>query len=172
MDSQYWRRFKTVQRHVDVIGIDLATVAESFAGFGVFLRPGVRYRVLLLDPAFPSVQYSYATQRGKEELSRSFSRAQTAAEAYVRTFARWRREDSSRAALSYDIRLHRSLPTLHYARFDDEILWGPYLIERSGQRTFSIVTSSGGYLFDQLSSHFEVLWSSRWSAEVPQRWLQ
>lgn len=166
---RYLELHQQASLHVELLGTDLRAVTSNFTEYADSLREGVRYRILLLDPDYPSQRNSYARYRARDE-GGSEPVAVAEIRQYCRAFARWRTENPDRK-LDYSIRLYRALPNLHYARFDDRCFYGPYMVDRSGSDTFVTEIKSPSPMFSQLTTHFDALWSSRHSVPVPAAWF-
>lgn len=152
--SEYAARLKTANR-IDVIGFGLSSFRQDYGDqFSNFAR-SMQIRILLLDPAFPSSEQSYADQRDIEEGSPKGTIARDV-EAFIKTSA------VARASYpeNFQIRLLKCLPSINYFRFDNELLWGPYLVANQSRNMPTLLVAKGAFLFDRLSDHFEKLWSS------------
>jgi len=152
--SEYATRLKSSSR-IDIIGFGLSSFREDYGDQFAHLARSMKIRVLLLDPAFPSPDHSYADQRDIEEGSPKGTISRDV-EAFIKT--------SSAARASYpdnfQIRLLKCLPSVNYFRFDNELLWGPYLVANQSRNMPTFLVAKGAFLFDRLSDHFEKLWSS------------
>jgi hypothetical protein len=65
--------------------------------------------------------------------------------------------------VSIEIRLYRALPLINIFRIDDDLFWGPYLLEDQSRNYPTLLVRSPGWLFQRLEQHFEMLWSTQWS---------
>ncbi|MFC9894560.1 hypothetical protein ACFVMC_12790 [Nocardia sp. NPDC127579] len=169
-EREYLQRYLNASKGVDMIGLDFSSITRNFASYSRF-RPGIRVRVLMLDPDYPAAASSYVGQRTTEE-RQPRPRQVSGAQLFCQNFARWRNElpAEQQGALDYSIRLYQTLPAIHYVRYDDEILFGPYLIEKSSENTFTAISNSGTPIFAQLTEHFEALWT-RWSRPPNDDWF-
>ncbi|CDX37645.1 conserved exported hypothetical protein [Mesorhizobium plurifarium] len=152
--SEYATRLKTANR-LDVIGFGLSSFRQDYGNQFAHLARSMQIRILLLDPTFPSSGQSYAEQRDIEEGSPKGTIARDV-EAFIKTSA------ATRAAYpdNFQIRLLKCLPSINYFRFDNELLWGPYLVANQSRNMPTLLVAKGSFLFDRLSDHFEKLWSS------------
>ena len=164
-EHEYLNRFWSARKSVDMIGLDFSAVLRNFDYYNSGFQPGVRIRILMLDPVHPDPEQSYMTRRAHEE--RDHPPLISGARKFCHMFARWKSSLAPErlAGLDYSIRLYQTLPAIHYVRYDNEVLFGPYLIEKSSEHTFTLMSKAGTPIFEQLADHFEGLWS-RWSREA------
>jgi len=169
-EHEYLRRFWSAKTSVDMIGLDFSAVLRNFDYYNSRFQPRVRIRILMLDPVHPDVKHSYMTRRAHEE--RDHPPLISGARKFCHMFALWKSTLTPErlAGLDYSIRLYQTLPAIHYVRYDNEVLFGPYLIEKSSEHTFTLMSKAGTPIFAQLADHFEGLWA-RWSREPPDEWF-
>jgi hypothetical protein len=152
--SEYASRLKSSSR-IDIIGFGLSSFRQDYGDQFGHLARSMKIRILLLDPSFPSPDHSYADQRDVEEGNAKGSISRDV-EAFIKI--------SSAARASYpdnfQVRLLKCLPSVNYFRFDNEVLWGPYLVANQSRNMPTFLVAKGAFLFDRLSDHFEKLWSS------------
>ena len=159
--DEYDSRLDRARKQIDVMGFGLNALREDYQDqFGQLSRRA-RVRVLLIDPDSP-----YADQRDIEERQ---SRGQIRSE--VRDFIR----STAELCLANDrfqIRLYRCLPSTNVFRIDDELFWGPYLMNENSRNSPTFLVESGKVLFDSLAQHFDRIWQSdEMSRPVPEEWL-
>jgi hypothetical protein len=112
-----------------------------------------KIRILLLDPSFPSSNLSFVQQRDAEEHNPEGHTAQD-----VEEFIRFAKSLGLNKS-NFQIRLMRVLPSINIFRVDDEIFWGPYLIDQQSRNTITLVMKKGGFSYSQLKTHFDAIWS-------------
>lgn len=162
--SEYDLRIDDAKNHADIIGFGLSSLREDhLKDFGNW-KKRVPIRILLLDPEFPSPALSYASQRDREESN---------VEGTIRNeIIKFAQETRSLWDDQFQVRLYRCLPLLNIFRIDDEILWGPFLVGQQSRNTPTFLCKRGGYLFEQLTNHFEEIWNNKnLCREVPDEWL-
>ncbi|PZV38582.1 hypothetical protein B5V02_09505 [Mesorhizobium kowhaii] len=152
--SEYATRLKSSSR-IDVIGFGLSSFREDYGDKFTLLARSMKVRILLLDPTFPNFDNSYADQRDLEEGN---SRGTIARD--VEAFIARSSEARASHPNNFQIRLLRCLPSVNYFRFDNELLWGPYLVANQSRNMPTFLVARGDFLFDRLSDHFEKLWNS------------
>lgn len=164
--EEYDDRMRRFSKCADIIGFGLNSLRQdNLASFRKWKLQG-RIRILLIDPEFPSINESYAVQRDREENEPDGTIA-----SHVANFV------SDTADIvepgRFEIRLYRCLPMLNMYRIDDEIMWGPYLIQEQSRNTPTFLVRSGGEMFSRLAKNFQRIWSSdTLSREVPPEWVQ
>jgi hypothetical protein len=151
--SDYDRRLEAARESIDLIGFGQRSFREDHIDdIPAWLAHGVEVRLLLLDPRFPSTEFSYADQRDREEGSGSIA-------ADVDTFLREIKTRSLHEQDRFSVRLFRCLPVLNLFRIDDDLFWGPYLVKKPSRNSPTVLTVRGGPLFKVLLGHFEDIWS-------------
>ena len=127
MRDEYDRRLEAACEHIDLIGFGQRSFREDHIDdFAAWTGRGVAMRLLLLDPTFPSSDFAYADQRDREEGSG------TIAEDVRRFLSEVKARDLHQNEL-LSIRLFRCLPVLNLFRIDDDLFWGPYLVQKAQQ---------------------------------------
>lgn len=163
--EQYDERMKRFNKSADLIGFGLSSLRQdNLQMFSVWKQQG-RIRILLIDPEYPSNRNSYADQRDLEERNPPGTIARQ-----VKQFVR----DTGflLEPNRFEVRLYRCLPMLNIFRIDDEILWGPYLMNEQSRNSPTFVIRAGGEMFNRLTDHFETIWSDpKLSRSVPKEWL-
>jgi hypothetical protein len=53
----------------------------------------------------------------------------------------------------------RCIPAINLFRIDDDVFWGPYLMQQQSRNTPTLLATRGGFLFDMLQKHFDALWA-------------
>jgi hypothetical protein len=151
IQDQYRDRVKRASHQIDVLGFGLSSLREDFRNdFHVWKR-NASVRILLLDPNFPSQQFSYAAQRDSEENNPANAIADD-----VRQFGK---ETASLIDDRFQVKLYRCIPAVNIFRVDEELFWGPYLIGTASRNSPTIIVKSYGPLFSVFTSHFEEIWS-------------
>lgn len=142
-------------KEVDILGFGLASFREDYGSKFEELSLHTSFRILLLDPDFPSPDTSIASLRDIEEGNNpgDIKRDVEAFEAVVRRCANL---DRSR----FQVKRLRALPSVNVFRVDDELFWGPYLIATQSRNMPTLLVRKGGHLYEEMKSHFEQLWTN------------
>ena len=157
--EEYDRRVEGARQSIDVMGFGLRQLREDYVNDFERWASRARVRILLVDPDAPDPATAYSTQRDVEE-----GNASGAIAADVREFLQQTESIRARHPGRFEVRLYTALPSINIFRVDDELFWGPYLIETQSRNTPTFLVRRGGGLFDRLAEHFESLWSDdRWS---------
>jgi len=153
--AEYDSRLATAREHIDIMGFGLSALREDYLDAFEQWRQRAHVRILLLDPDFPTVSQSYASQRDVEERQNVGTIAQD-----VRDFiASVRPIIAAGGKYPFEVKLYRTLPTINIFRVDDEVFWGPYLLKQPSRNSPTILLQRGGLLFDRMTSQFETIWS-------------
>ncbi len=152
--SEYAVRLENAKESIDLLGMGERYARTSFGSSLVPLsRRGIRIRVLLLDPGFPSGAVSVADLRDTEEGDPGGS-----IRSDIHDFEALVREAA--VDIHYlDVRLYAALPTVSITRIDDDLFWGPYLFGERSRDSPTTLVRRGGLLFDQMQRHYEELWN-------------
>jgi hypothetical protein len=141
-------------RHIDLAGFGLSAFREDYINDFVGWSHRADVRILLLDPDFPSRQHSLADQRDREE-NNPVGQIRRDVEAFERAV-------SNLGGLNRDrFKVHRMrcIPAINLFRIDDDVFWGPYLMQQQSRNTPTLLATRGGFLFDMLQKHFDALWA-------------
>lgn len=152
--DEYHSRLRNA-KEVDILGFGLSSFREDYGNKFAELSLNTSFRILLLDPDFPSPANSVATIRDREEGNNDgdIKRDVDAFESAVR-------RSTSLVKAKFRVRRLTALPSINIFRVDDEIFWGPYLISDQSRNMPTLLVRRGGFLYDQIKSHFENLWTS------------
>ncbi|SDT48853.1 hypothetical protein SAMN05444158_6426 [Bradyrhizobium canariense] len=142
-------------KEVDILGFGLSSFREDYGTKFAELSLKTSFRILLLDPEFPSSASSVATIRDREEGNNDgdIKRDVDAFESAVR-------RATSLVKANFLVRRLTALPSINIFRVDDEIFWGPYLISDQSRNMPTLLVRRGGFLYDQIKDHFEHLWTN------------
>lgn len=142
-------------KEVDILGFGLASFREDYGDQFGELSLKTSFRILLLDPTFPTPEISFASIRDREEGNNDgdIRRDVEAFEATVQRAIGLVRQN-------FQIRRLIALPSINIFRVDDEIFWGPYFISSQSRNMPTFLVKRGGFLYDQLEKHFEQLWAN------------
>lgn len=151
--AEYDQRLRKFD-YLDVIGFGLSDFREDYKTEFARWAQHSKVRLLLIDPHFPTPDHSFAELRDREEKTNPGKIA-----ADVKQFAHEFAE-LSRSSQNFQIRLMRCTPGLNIFRIDDEIFFGPYLMDRASRNSFTFECRRGGFLFTALLSHFEAIWTN------------
>jgi hypothetical protein len=151
--DEYDRRLDAVRESIDLLGFGQRNFHEDhIEDFSAWLARGVTIRLLLLDPAYPSPQYSYADQRDREEGSGRIAQD-------VEDFLHGVKARGLHEHERFSIHLFRCLPAVSVFRIDDDLFWGPYLVRTASRNSPTLLTVRGSPLFRALEGHFQDIWS-------------
>ena len=154
MKPEYDARLKRATR-IDVVGFGLSAFRQDYSSqFAEWSRRAV-IRVVLIDPEFPTPRHSIADIRDAEE---GHASGQTATD--VSLFVEAFRNLDGIEKDKFQLRLTRTIPAINMLRINDEIFWGPYLMQQQSRNTPTLLVDRSGYLFEVLEKHFEALWTN------------
>jgi hypothetical protein len=142
-------------KEVDILGFGLSSFREDYGNKFGELSLKTSFRILLLDPDFPSSAVSVATIRDHEE-GNDDGNIKRDVEAFENAV---RRADHLVKA-NFLVRRLTALPSINIFRVDDEIFWGPYLIADQSRNMPTLLVRRGGFLYYQIKNHFEHLWEN------------
>ncbi|MEF2546258.1 hypothetical protein VQ045_03685 [Aurantimonas sp. E1-2-R+4] len=152
--EQYNARLRKAKQ-IDIIGLGLSSFREDYAReFGEWSRRA-KVRILLIDPDFPTKSQSLADFRDIEE-GGTKGEIRNAVEAFEAEVAQHGDIDACR----FKMRRMRTIPAINLLRIDDEIFWGPYLMDERSRNTPTLLVQRGGFMFNELERHFEATWKS------------
>jgi hypothetical protein len=160
--EEYHSRLRSA-KEVDILGFGLSSFREDYGRKFSELSLNTSFRILLLDPDFPSSENSVASIRDREEGNNQgdIRRDVEAFESIVRGM-----KDLART--NFQVRRLLALPSINVFRVDDEIFWGPYLIANQSRNMPTLLVRRGGFLYDQIKGHFEQLWTNdQFSKSIP-----
>jgi hypothetical protein len=141
-------------RHIDLIGFGLSAFREDYINDFVGWSHRADVRILLIDPDFPTRQHSLADQRDKEE-NNPTGQIRRDVEAFETALSNL----SGLNRRQFRVRRMRCIPAINLFRIDDDVFWGPYLMQQQSRNTPTLLATRGGFLFDMLHKHFEALWA-------------
>lgn len=160
--DKYEERLKSA-REIDIMGFGLSSLREDHLYHFVQWSYRANVRIILIDPTYPSSDYSYSSQRDMEEGNPN---GRIAGE--VRKFIDETKSLPGLNRSRFRIRLMRALPSTNVFRVDDEVFFGPYLMGEQSRNSPTFLVSRGGSLFTSITTHFDRIWSDdRLSIEVP-----
>lgn len=164
--DEYDRRLAAARDKVDLVGFGLRALREDYGAQLPELASRARVRFLLLHPEFPTAEDSIAALRDREERNSSGSIRSDIKEFLIQVVPQTRRND-----ISLSVRLYRALPMINIFRIDDDLFWGPYLIDEQSRNCPTFLVRRGGSLFERYTRQFEFLWSDEWSQTPEQAGL-
>jgi hypothetical protein len=160
----YDERLQKARSHIDLLGFGQNAFRQDYADqFAQWVARGVKIRILLLDPEFPTAEGALADQRDREEGNPDGS-IRRDVEAFLTAVG----SIATHGNGSLDVRLYRCLPTVNVFRIDDELFWGPYLMREQSRNSPTFLVKRGGHLYDRLLGHFESIWDSDTLSREPQ----
>jgi hypothetical protein len=155
--AEYDQRLAKAHHQIDILGFGLRALREDYREEFAKWKRKANIRVLVIDPEFPSVKYSYAKQRDKEERS-SEGTIQGDVQAFL---TEKRRLDIEVTSHSFEVQLYTCLPSINIFRIDDELFWGPYLIGEQSRNAPTFLVRRGGILFERIVEHFDRIWKDK-----------
>jgi hypothetical protein len=148
---------------VDILGFGLSSFREDYGSKFAELSLKTSFRILLLDPDFPSPTHSIATIRDREE-SNNIGDIKRDVDAFENAV----RRAGSLVKSNFQVRRLTALPSINVFRVDDEIFWGPYLIAEQSRNMPTLLVRRGGFLYDEIKDHFDHLWTNdQFSKPIP-----
>lgn len=141
-------------RHIDLVGFGLSAFREDYINEFVGWSHRADVRILLIEPDFPSRQHSLADQRDREE-NNPAGQIRRDVEAFERAIANLAGLNREK----FKVHRMRCIPAINLFRIDDDVFWGPYLMQQQSRNTPTLLATRGGFLFDMLQKHFEALWA-------------
>jgi hypothetical protein len=141
-------------RHIDLVGFGLSAFRQDYINDFVGWSNRADVRILLIDPDFPSRQHSLADQRDKEE-NNPAGQIRRDVEAFEKAVTNLSGLNRQR----FQLRRTRCIPAINLFRIDDDVFWGPYLIQQQSRNTPTLLATRGGFLFEVLQKHFDALWA-------------
>lgn len=151
--DEYDRRLRKASE-VDIIGFGLSSLREDYLDQFVAWSQRATVRVIVLDPTFPTVKYSYAVQRDREERNPN-DKIRKDVEAFIDSVGQLEHLDRKR----FQVKKMTALPAINIFRIDDEIFWGPYLMGGQSRNAPTFIVRRGGFLYGMFRDHFERLWT-------------
>lgn len=155
--SHYENRTEAGKDALDVIGFGLKDFKRDYLTNLGTMSQRMRIRILIINP-----ESEYAVERDREENQREGTIADEARE-FLRAFSELYGAGNDRLQL----RTYRCLPLVNVFRIDNEIFWGPYLMDQASGNTFTMRTNSRGFLYQQLRDHFDRVWSDERTEQSP-----
>lgn len=120
------------------------------------LTNGVNVRILTMNP-----DCDFVRQRAKEE-----NEHEEQIRHGIKDLVKWCEEintevkKTSKKSGQIEIRFYNCMTLEFYWRCDDELYFGPYLLEKDSQQTITFRAKRGGKLFDIYTEYFEELWAN------------
>lgn len=153
--DEYKLRLNKANKNIDILGYGLRTfLEEHFNDFSTW-KEKCQVRILLIDPDFPEQNNPLCNQRDIEENKPSGTIRNE-----VMDFINKTRTIIGRGSKgSFSIKYFRCIPSITIFRIDDEILWGPYFVNRLSRDTPVFIVKKGGILYDQINDQFEKIWN-------------
>ena len=139
---------------LDLLGFGLSAFRQDYGQRFRDLAKTKKIRILLLDTHYPNDEAAYARQRDIEE-----GNLNGRIVGDIEEFISFSRPITKEYPENFNVRVMRALPSINYFRLDDEILWGPYLINMQSRNMPTFLVGKGGYLYETLKEHFNTLWS-------------
>lgn len=152
--DEYHSRLRAA-KEVDILGFGLSSFREDYGSSFEELSSRTNFRILLLDPNFPSPECSFASIRDREEGNNlgDIKRDVEAFEAIVRRAKHLNKTN-------FQVKRLCALPSVNIFRVDNDLFWGPYLIANQSRNMPTLLVRKGGFLYEALKEHFEQLWAS------------
>ena len=149
-------------RHIDLVGFGLSAFREDYVSDFVGWSHRADVRILLIDPDFPTPEHSLADQRDKEE-NNTVGQIRSDVQAFEKAVSNLSGLNRKR----FNVHRMRSIPAINMFRIDDDVFWGPYLMQQQSRNTPTLIATRGGFLFDMLQKHFDALWAQSSPSPIP-----
>ena len=143
-------------KEVDILGFGLSSFRQDYGDEFGKLSSHTHFRILLLDPDFPSTEFSIASIRDREEGNNEGDIKRD-----VEAFENAVRRTTNLNRANFQVRRLRALPSINIFRVDNDLFWGPYLMAYQSRNTPTLLVRKGGFLYDELKAHFDRLWTDR-----------
>ena len=111
---------------------------------------------------FPTPQHSLADQRDREE-NNPVGQVRLDVEAFEGAVSNLPGLNRDR----FKVHRMRAIPAINMFRIDDDLFWGPYLMNQQSRNTPTLLAARGGFLFDMLQKHFDALWAQSLPSPTP-----
>jgi hypothetical protein len=141
-------------RYIDLVGFGLSAFREDYINDFVGWSHRADVRILLMDPDFPTPEHSMADQRDREE-NNSVGQIRSDVQAFESAVSNLTGLNRRR----FKVHRVRAIPAINIFRIDDDVFWGPYLMNQQSRNTPTLLATRGGFLFDMLQKHFDALWA-------------
>lgn len=151
--EQYDRRLKSAKK-IDVVGWGLGSFRQDYSHNFAAWSQRCKVRLIVIDPDAPGAE-SYADLRDTEE-GNAVGQTREAVTLLLGEIA----NNSGIDRDNFSIRLMTSIPSINIMKIDDEIFWGPYLLETQSRNTFTITCKPSGFMYRTITDHFEKIWNS------------
>lgn len=164
---EYDHYLSKVTKEIALIGFGLRSLREDHLENFAQWSQRANVRILLLDPDFPTEEWTIAAQRDREENNTQGAIKRDVMKFVGDTATALRDVQSAR----FHIKLYRCLPTLNVFRIDGVLFWGPYLVGGQSRNMPTFLVEERGILFKRLLGHFDAIWDSEeLSRDVPKAW--
>jgi hypothetical protein len=147
---EYSTRLDRATSQIDIIGFGLKDFRRDYMDQFPVLSARAHVRILLIDPASPA-----CAMRDREEDQREGKIAEEVQDFVAQFRARYTTDQLP----NLTIKFYTCLPLVNIFRIDNEIFWGPYLVGQASGNTITMRIERG-LLFDQLTGHFEEIWTN------------
>lgn len=166
--TEYDSRILKAQEGVDIIGFCLSSFLDDH--YDQFEAWAKRFpiRILLIDPDFPPNE-TFADIRDLEERN-SIGTIKTGVNRFLTTTHNlW-----STSSINFNVKLSTTIPSINMFRIDDEIFWGPYLVDSAykinplkSRNLPTLLVKKGGIMFPRLIEHFDAIWNDSTKSRNP-----
>jgi hypothetical protein len=140
--------------YIDLVGFGLSAFREDYLKDFVSWSHRADVRILLIDPDFPTRDHSLADQRDREE-NNPVGQIRSDVDAFEKAVSKLTGVNRKR----FKVHRMRAIPAINMFRIDDDVFWGPYLMQQQSRNTPTLLATRGGFLFDMLQKHFDALWA-------------
>lgn len=166
--SEYDNRLLKARKTIDVMGFSLTALLDDKGDEFEKWAKHASVRILLIDPNFPQ-RRPFANIRDYEERN-TVGTIKRGVERFVEaTRPLWTSPD-----INFEVRLSTVLPSINMFRIDDELFWGPYLLDSTSKTTPlhsrnlpTMIVNSDGLMFPRLVEHFEAIWNDPSKSKKP-----
>jgi hypothetical protein len=160
---EYETRLNKARDKIDIIGFGLRALREDFSNDFEQWAQKACVRILLIDPDYPEETNNTLADLRDIEEGNPPSTIRRDVYAFLKTV-----KPLMESNPQFQVRLYTNLPAINYFRVDNEIFWGPYLLEMQSRSTPTILVRRSGTLFPILEAHFDSIWkNSDFSKPIP-----
>lgn len=149
--EEYDRRLENA-KIIDVVGWGLGSFRQDYSHKFAAWSQKSKVRLVVIDPDTPGDR-SYADIRDFEE-GNAPGQTRTAVNLLLDEI----NKNPNINRKNFQIRMMTSIPSINIMRIDNEIFWGPYLLETQSRNTFTVTCRPNGFMYQSLILHFENIW--------------
>ena len=153
--EEYDSRCEKMHKQLDIMGFGLSSFLQDHRDDLPGWKRKADVRILVIDPDFPDRQHAYSDQRDLEEQS-DRGRIRSDVENFRNAFGSLIGTENGK---TFEIKLYKCLPSINVFRIDNELFWGPYLMNQASRNAPTFLVKAGGVLFERITNHFDAIWN-------------